>query len=143
MSTDENKAIARRLIAAFSDQEAAAIDELVAPDYVFHNPGDPTMPPGPAGLKHMHDQWGTAFPDVQTTIDDQIAEGDKVVTRWTTRGTHRGEFFGIAPTGKRIEFTGIYIDRVAGGKVVEHWDEADILGVFQQLGAGPAPGQRG
>ena len=69
-------------------------------------------------------------------MEDQIAEGDTVVTRWSFRGTHRGELFGIAPTGKAVTMSGIFIDRIADGQVVEHWDEADILGLMEQLGAG-------
>jgi steroid delta-isomerase-like uncharacterized protein len=142
MSTEAleaNKALVRRLVEGMRPGNLDVIDEVVAADFVHRNPADPTMAPGPAGLKRMEQRWLAAFPDMQTTVDDQFAEGDKVVTRWTGRGTHRGEMFGIAPTGKQIEFTGIFIDRIAGGKIVEHWDEADILGVLQQLGAVPSP----
>ena len=136
---EANKALVRRLVESMRPGSLDVVDEVVAADFVHRNPADPAMAPGPAGLKQMEQRWLAAFPDMQTTVDDQIAEGDKVVTRWTGRGTHRGEMFGIAPTGKQIEFTGIFVDRIASGKIVEHWDEADILGVLQQLGAVPSP----
>jgi steroid delta-isomerase-like uncharacterized protein len=79
----------------------------------------------------------TAFPDFQVTIEDQIAEGDKVATRVTFRGTHKGEFRGVPPTDKQVSYSGIAIDRIAGGKVVEMWHEADTLGMLQQLGVVP------
>ena len=77
--------------------------------------------------------WLPAFPDGRETVEDQIAEGDKVVTRWSFRGTHNGVLFGIEPTGKNVTLTGIFIDRIEDGKIVEHWDEADILGLMEQL----------
>ena len=82
-----------------------------------------------------------AFPDIQTTIEDLIAEGDKVVKRYTIRGTHRGEFQGIPPTGKEVAFSSIEIDRMVDGKVSEHWFEMDLLGLMGQLGAIPDPEQ--
>ncbi len=82
----------------------------------------------------------TAFPDLHLTIEDEIAEGDKVVTRVTARGTHQGSFMGIRPTGKRAVVTGIVIDRFANGKTVEAWNNLDDLGLLQQLGVIPAPG---
>jgi len=80
-----------------------------------------------------------AFSQPHTTIDDAIVEGDKVAWRWTFRGTHTGPLMGIPATGKAIAFTGITIDRVAGGKIVERWNQADFMGLMQQLGAIPAP----
>ena len=80
----------------------------------------------------------SAFPDLHVTIEDQIAEGDKVVTRVTFRGTHQGEFSGIAPTGKRVEYSGIAIDRIANGKVVEMWHISNMAGLLLQIGATPS-----
>ena len=85
--------------------------------------------------------YRSAFPDMQLTIEDQIAEGDKVVTRWTARGTHQGELMGIPPTGKQATVTGITVGRVANGKFVESWSNFDALGMMQQLGVVPVPGQ--
>ena len=133
MGTQENKAVVQRLHDALNRKDLAALDDLIAPTFVHRNPADPNMPPGPAGMRRLYETWLAAFPDGQQTVEDQIAEDDKVVTRWSFRGTHQGELFGMAPTGKRVEFTGIFINRVADGKLVEHWDEADILGVREQL----------
>jgi predicted ester cyclase len=85
----------------------------------------------------------TAFPDLHLTIEDLIAEGDKVVDRQTARGTHQGTFMGIPPTGKQITVTAMNISRIVGGKIVEHWVELDTLGMLQQLGVVPMPGQAG
>jgi steroid delta-isomerase-like uncharacterized protein len=138
MSPDENKALVRRLIDAMNAGDGAALDRLVAPAFVHRNPADPQMPPGPAGMRQMGERWRRAFPDGHDRVEDQIAEGDKVVTRWTFRGTHQGEVFGIPPTGRAVTMSGIFIDRIAGGQVVEHWDEADVLGLKEQLEAAPA-----
>jgi steroid delta-isomerase-like uncharacterized protein len=138
MSGDENKALVRRLVDAMNDDDGAAIDRLVAPGFVHRNPADPQMPTGPPGLRQMGERWHRAFPDGRERVEDQIAEGDTVVTRWTFRGTHRGELFGVAPTGRVVTMSGIFVDRIADGRVVEHWDEADIAGLMEQLGAAPA-----
>jgi steroid delta-isomerase-like uncharacterized protein len=79
-----------------------------------------------------------AFPDTRMTIEDEIAEGDKVVIRWTIRGTHKGEYMGIAPTGKEVTVTGISVYRIERGKIVEDWSNNDMLGMLQQLGAIPS-----
>jgi predicted ester cyclase len=84
--------------------------------------------------------YRTAFPNIHVTIEDQIAEGDKVVTRWTGHGTHQGELMGIPPTNKAVTVTGIAIDRIVAGKIVEHWENFDQLGMLVQLGVVPPPG---
>ena len=86
--------------------------------------------------------YRTAFPDLQITVEDQVAEGDKVVTRWTARGTHRGELLGVTPSGNRVEISGISIDRFSGSKFVESWSNYDALGTMQQIGAIPEPGEQ-
>jgi steroid delta-isomerase-like uncharacterized protein len=98
---------------------------------------------GREGIKQFYATLRAAFPDIHFTIEDQIAEGDRVVTRWTARATHTGEYQGIPPTGKQFSLTGIDIDRIANGKVVECWPIADELGVLQQLGVIPAPEHAG
>jgi steroid delta-isomerase-like uncharacterized protein len=140
MSVEENKAIVRRFIEEATRGNLAIVDELVAPGFVFHNPADPDVGGGPEGMRRWLAGNSEAFPDFRFTIEDQIAEGTKVVTRLTGRGTHQGEAFGIPATGKPVTITAIFIDEVADGKLVGHWDEADILGVMQQLGAVPLPG---
>jgi len=144
MSTEENKAIARRVYETFdrviSTGNMSLLDEVLAADLVDHNPA-PGQAPGLEGVKQVFSQFRAAFPDFQSTVEDQIAEGDKVVSRVTVRGTHKGDFQGVPATGKQFAQTGIDIVRFAGGKAVERWGEADNLGLLQQLGVIPTPGQ--
>jgi steroid delta-isomerase-like uncharacterized protein len=134
MSTEENKALARRMVDAWNQGDLDALDELIAPDYVFHDPADPTTASGPAGAKQMVSAFRTAFPDLRLTIAAEIAEGDKVVQRLTATGTHRGPLLGIPATGKQVTMSSIEVMRIERGKIAEHWDEFDMLGVLQQLG---------
>jgi steroid delta-isomerase-like uncharacterized protein len=143
MSTEENKAVVRRVFEEWNKGKRAAIatvDELFAPDFVFHGTGvfpDIDL----ADLKQFYSALWTPFPNVHFTIEDQIAEGDKVVTRFTFRGTHQGEFMGIPPTGKQVRFTGIEINRIKDGKPVEVWANRDELGLLRQLGVIPQMAQ--
>ncbi len=144
MSTEENKAAERRFYEeVWNKHHLGAVDELVAPNVVEHNPVDPGQGPGREGFRKTVAMALSAFPDVQATIEDMVAEGDKVVVRWTGKGTHRGEFMGIPPTNKQVTFTGgIDIWRYAGGKRVESWRQWDALSMMRQLGVIPEPGQR-
>ena len=119
------------------------MDELTAAGFVNHDPADPTESRGPAGAKAFITGYRTAFPDLHITIEDVIADGDKVMMRWTSRGTHRGVLMGLAPTGKQVEVTGMSIDRFEDGKIAESWSNWDTLGLLRQLGASPAPGSIG
>src|SRR3712207_716323 len=141
MSKEENKALVRREIEeVFSAQgDLDVADEIFAADYVNHNALSPDPTRGPEGAKEYARMYRNAFPDVQLSIEDQVAEGDKVVTRWIGSGTHQGEMMGIAPTGNRVRVTGITISRIEDGKIVEEWDNFDALGMMQQLGAIPSP----
>ena len=94
---------------------------------------------GPGGFKLIVTMTRTGFPDLRVTIDEQIAEGDKVVTRWTAEGTHRGDLWGVPPTGRRVVFTGIGINRIVGGKYVEGRSIVDTFGMMRQLGVMPVP----
>jgi predicted ester cyclase len=133
----EQKAVVGRFIdRAFNAGDPAFIDELVSSDYVLH--GTPEVR-GPEGMKHFVTIYRTAFPDYACTVEDQIAEGDKVVTRWTARGTQQGELMGIPPTGSQVTPPGVVIDRIANGQLVESWLQADVLGMLQQLGVVHAP----
>jgi predicted ester cyclase len=140
MSTEDNKALFRRWCEVISENRLDRVEEIIAPDEVDH-----ALPPGvPAGLegvKLVFRLLHTAFPDLHIQIDDLVAENDKVVGRVTARGTHQGEFMGIAPTGKPVSFNAIDVVRIAGGKIVERWSQVDNLGLLQQLGAVPAAGQ--
>lgn len=138
--SEENKARTRRFYEeVWNKGNLAIVDELCATNFVNHNPG-PGEAPGPEGLKQIATMIRTAFPDMHMTVDDMIAEGDKVVSRVTVNATHRGEFMGIPPTGKQITVTGIDIVRIVGGKAVERWGNYDDLGMMQQLGVIPPPG---
>jgi steroid delta-isomerase-like uncharacterized protein len=123
-----------------NDQDAAVVANVrqLAPGYVGHDPAIPHEIAGPAAERELAAAYRVAFPDLAITIEDQIAEDDRVVTRWTARGTHLGAFRGIPPSGKQVSLTGINIIRVAGGKAVEGWMSLDELGLLRQLGAMPA-----
>ena len=137
---EENKAKMRRLIdEGFNQGNLGVVDELIAPDAVDHNL-PPGIGPGAEGLKQLITMFRTAFPDMHLATEDVIAEGDKVVARSTIRGTHKGEFMGIAPTGKQVTISGIDIVRSEGGKMVEHWGLTDDMGMMQQLGVIPEQG---
>jgi steroid delta-isomerase-like uncharacterized protein len=143
MSTDENKAIMRRFIdAVFNEKRVDRGDEFVARDYLDHS-ALPGQAPGIEGAKQRWAMFNAAIPDMRTTIEDLVAEGDKVVVRYTVEGTQQGEMMSIPPTGKPFQMTGINITRMAGGKLAEHWEQADMLGMMQQLGVIPAPARTG
>ena len=143
MSIEENKAVVRRFIEEVMNKgNLDVIDEICAEDAVDHN-APAELPPGPEGVKQMIAMYRNAFPDIHITIEDMVAEEDKVVARMCIRGTHRGELMGMAPTGKEIVVTSIEIDRIADGKVVEHWENFDELGMMRQLGALSEPEQGG
>ena len=135
MSTEENKALARRVLEEmFNAGNLDVADELLASDYVDHDPSLPEDVHGPEGFKEYVGMYRSAFPDVHVQIEDQIAEGDRVVTRWTGTGTHTGELMGIAPTGKRVTLPGMEIVRIANGKLVEGWEGYDSGTLMRQLG---------
>jgi steroid delta-isomerase-like uncharacterized protein len=141
MSTDDNKALARRLIEeAWNQGNMTTVDELLALDHVGHHSLVPSQPASREFYKQYIVRTRTAFPDFHATIEEQIAEGDLVVTRWSVQGTHQGMFRGHSPTGKRMTLTGIVIDRIVDGKAVEGWMEMDTLYQMQQLGVIPTPG---
>lgn len=137
MTPEHKRALARRYLDAVWNQgDLTVIDELIAPDFRQHAAG---VPQGRDGVKGFFTMLHAAFPDVQATIEDIITEGDTVVWRLTIRGTHRGLFRGIAPTGKHITITAMNILRLANGQFVENWGEQDNLGLLQQLGVLPTP----
>lgn len=138
--SDQNKALARRAIEEVWNQgKLTVIDELVGSNATYHDANVPGGKfTGPEGVKQFVQIYRNAFPDVRITIEDQIAEGDKVVTRWTAVGTHKGELMGIAPTNKRATVTGIDFERFQNGKVVESFASYDMLGMLQQLGVVPS-----
>jgi len=134
----QSKMITRRLFEEMESQGNLDVaDDIFANDFVNHTPFGEMH--GPEGAKQFVSKLRTAFPDLQVTVEDQIAEGDKVATHWTARGTHKAKFQNIPPTGKQIEIRGIVISQIANGKIVEQWGNPDVLGLMQQLGTIPAP----
>ena len=141
MSVKENKAILNGYLEeVFNGKNVDAVDKYVASGYVRHDPVSPPDLRGPEGVKQLVTMFFAAFPDIHFTAEDVIAEGDLVVQRLTTRGTHKGEFMGIPPAGKSLTVTVIEIFRITDGKIVEQWVEADYLGMMQQLGVIPPMG---
>ena len=137
---EANKAIIRRYRQAHNQNDMAALDEIIAADIISHS-ALPGLPAGREGGKMAHQGSLAAFPDGRTTTDDLVAEGDKVVERFTFVGTQKGDFMGIPASGKQVRVTGMSIFRIANGKIVEHWGENDGMGLLAQLGVLPAPGQ--
>ncbi len=140
MSTEANKALVRRFYEEIDKGNLAAMDELVAPDYLDHDPPPfPGLPPGREGLKRAFQMFWEATPGTHR-IEDQIAEGDRVVTRLTAIGKHVGDLPGAPRTGNELRTTSITIHRIAGGRLVEKWSEKDVLGFLRQIGVlPPAP----
>jgi steroid delta-isomerase-like uncharacterized protein len=138
MSAD-NKALARRLIdEAFNAGKLDVIDELLAEDYVGYDAALPEPQRGREAAKGAIAGYRAAFPDVHLTIEDQVADDDRVATRWSGRGTHQGDLMGMPATGKQATVTGITIDKIVNGRIAESWTNWDTLGMMQQLGAVPA-----
>ncbi len=134
MSIEENKKIVQRYQEIYNSNDLDALGEVVSEDLLTPKimPGIPT---GMEGAKAAHRIMLAGFPDYRTIIEDLFAEGDKVAVRITMMGTNTGSFMGIPATGKHVSFTGIYIARIADGKIVEHWGEEDSVSLLQQLGA--------
>jgi predicted ester cyclase len=129
----ENKATFRRLVEGLNQGNLDVYDEVVAPDFVNHS----------EGWKQLAAMFRAAFPDLHFHIEDEIADGDLLTTRWTAHGTHQGELMGIPATGKEATIGGINIARFAGGKIMERWEEFDMMGMMVQIGVVPAPGEGG
>ena len=136
MSAEENKDLARRSWESLSERNPDLIEEFYPPDLVWHEPDQDIR--GYEEARQFVSTFFDAFPDINITVEDVIAEGDQAVTRYTIRGTHRGETeeFG-PPTGRQMELEGITIHRIEGGKIVEEWERYDNLSVMQQLGLVP------
>ncbi len=142
MSTDQNKALVRRFYEeVFSQGNLALIDELFAPNYRSHSPNQiPGVPENRDGLRTSLETYRRAFPDIHFTIHDIVAEGDRVICRFTGTGTQKGELMGIPASGKKTAVTGTDIERIENGKFVEGWLVFDMLGLLQQLGVVQARG---
>jgi steroid delta-isomerase-like uncharacterized protein len=141
MSAEESKATMHRYLGVFEQGNIDLLDELLAPDYLNHTPATPDLPTGPEGVKGVVTMFRSAMPDLRVVVEDMIAEGDKVATRYTLEGTHEGELFGVAPTGQRLSIKSFTAERVSEGKIREHWRVSDNLDMMQQLGVFPPPGE--
>jgi steroid delta-isomerase-like uncharacterized protein len=141
MSSEENKAIMRRYFSVFEQGNIDLLDELLAPDYINHTPATPDLPTGPEGVKGVVSMFRSAMPDLKVVVDDMIAEGDKVATRYTLEGTHQGELFGVPPTGQLLSIKSFTVERVSDGKIRDHWRVSDNLDMMQQLGVFPPLGE--
>ncbi len=139
--SEENKVLIRRFFEeVWNEKNLDAIDELIAAEQIDHSL-PPGLPAGREGAKTFIGMYLNAFPDTKMTIEDVVAEGDKVVTRWIATGTHTGELMGIPATGKQVTVTGLDINRYSDGKSVEHWGQFDQMGMMQQLGVIPVPAE--
>jgi steroid delta-isomerase-like uncharacterized protein len=143
MSADDNRKLVRRLLdEVWNSGNLGLVEEVLATDFLRHGPPSlEGVARGPEGFKQLVTMYRAAFPNLRISVEDQVAEGDKIVTRWTAHGTHGGELMGLSPTGKEIAVPGIIIDRIREGKIHEEWVDYDGLGMMQTLGALPAAGQ--
>ena len=139
MSSEESKVIVRRFWGVWEEGNLDLVDELLASDYTNHSPATPDQPTDLEGVKAVVSMFRSGMPDLSVVIEDMIAEGDKVVVRYTLEGTHEGELFGVPPTGQRLSIKSISVERVSDGKIREHWRITDSLDMMQQLGVIPMP----
>lgn len=140
MSTEQNKALVHRFYEeVFNNKNLAIIGDFLDAQIIEHNL-PPGLPGGIEGSRQFINMYLAAFADLRLTVEDLIAEGDRVTVRFTLRGTHTGELMGLPPTGKQVTMTGIQIVRATDGKITENWINTDALGLLQQLGAIPVPG---
>jgi steroid delta-isomerase-like uncharacterized protein len=140
MGIEQNKAIYRRYIhEVFNEGRLDRLDEFLSPSYVYHD-APPGTPPGAKAIRQVVSMFRAAFPDLEVIIEDQVAEGDMVCSRATTRGTHRGPILGIPPTGKAMSMPGLTLVRIVDGRVAESWVGNDVIGLLRQLGTAPSVG---
>jgi steroid delta-isomerase-like uncharacterized protein len=137
MAAETNKLVMDRFLEFINTASEKLAQELISPDAVFHVPGRTEPMRGPAGYLAIIGMMRGGFPDIQWTLEEMVAEGDKVAVRFTMRGTHRGTFFGVPPTGKTISVQAMNIYRLSGGQFVEEHGQPDMLGLLQQIGAVP------
>ena len=140
MSSENIALIHRWFDEVWNKGRAEAIDEMFAADGVAYGLGEAGIDVrGPSAFKPFFEKLRSAFPDFEVTIEDAISEGDKVAARWTAKMTHQGDQLGLRASGKRVTVTGMSMVRIRNGQIVEGWNNWDIFGMMQQIGAGPAP----
>ena len=138
MTAETNKIVMSRFLEFINTASESLAQELISPDAIFHVPGSPDPMRGPAGYLAIIGMMRGGFPDIQWTVEEMVAEGDKVAARFTMRGTHQGTFFGVPPIGKTIAVQAMNIYRLSDGQFVEEHGQPDMLGLLQQIGAVPA-----
>jgi steroid delta-isomerase-like uncharacterized protein len=138
MTAEANKLTMQKFVEFINTASEALADELISTEAIFHVPGNPEPMRGPAGYLAIIAMMREGFPDIQWTLEEMVAESDKVAARFTMRGTHRGTFFGVAPTGKKITVQAMNLYRLSNGKFVEERGQPDMLGLLQQIGAAPS-----
>lgn len=138
-----NKELSRRFTDLFSTDDEALADEILSPEMVFHGTSGDGELRGAEAMKAFVAGYRRAFPDARSTVEDQVAEGDKVVTRWRARGTHRGPLGPMPATDREFEIDGITIERIEDGRIAEVWVARDELGLLRQLGVLPEPAHAG
>jgi steroid delta-isomerase-like uncharacterized protein len=138
---DQDKAVVRRVFEdMFNRKDAAVADQIYTEDHAYHDPSAPGLPKGPGGVKAVLGAFVVAFPDLHMTVEDVIADGNKAVVRWVSRGTNTGSLMGLPATGKQVEVSGTTVYRLSGGKIAESWALWDHMGMMQQMGIIPTPG---
>jgi len=137
MTTESNKALMQSFTQFINTASEELAGELISPDAIFHVPGRAEPMRGPAGYLAIIGMMRGGFPDIQWTLEETIAEGDKVAARFTMRGTHEGTFYGVPPTGKKIEVNAMNIYRFSNSEILEEHGQPDLLGLLQQIGAVP------
>jgi len=137
MAAETNKLVMNRFLEFINSASEKLAHELISPSAVFHVPGRTEPMRGPAGYLAIIGMMRGGFPDIQWTLEEMVAESDKIAARFTMRGTHRGTFFGVPPTGKTISVQAMNIYRLSGGQFVEEHGQPDMLGLLQQIGAVP------
>ena len=138
MNEESNKIVMNRFLEFINTASESLARELISPNAIFHVPGNAEPMRGPAGYLAIIGMMRGGFPDIQWTLEEMVAEGDKVAARFTMRGTHRGTFFGVPPTGNKIAVQAMNIYRLSRGQFVEEHGQPDMLGLLQQIGAAPA-----
>ena len=138
----ENKALVDRFFEEMCNgRKLALANEIFAANHAYHDPANAWVGAGPEGMQQVIAAYHGAFGDAHWSADETLLAGDRVITRWTGTGTHTGNLQGIAPTGKKVRITGIWMNRIAGGKIAESWNAWDALGILQQIGVVPALGK--
>ena len=137
MTAESNKLLMNSFTDFINTASGDLATDLISPNAIFHVPGRPEPLQGPSGYLTIIGMMRTGFPDIQWTLEELIAEGDKVAARFTMRGTHKGSFFGVPPSGKKIEVKAMNFYRITDGQIIEEHGQPDLLGLLQQIGAAP------